>query len=180
MDFERTLTIVLQGVHDRRIRYAVIGGLAMGLWGLPRATLDVDFLIHRDDLPTLHELFTRLGYQRDVSTENVSQYVHPVRPFGSIDVLHAFRPLALGMLERARPLAFPDTSLTIQVLQPEDIIGLKVQAIANNPSRRPREMLDIEALVARFHDVIDWHRLQQYYDLFDLGDDARQLRARYG
>lgn len=179
MDFERVLTILLKGFEEHRIRYGVIGGFALGLLGSPRATMDLDFLVHRDDLETLHQLLTRLGYQRDVLRENVSQYGHPTRPLGSIDVLHAFRPYALEMLTRARTVACPDIG-SIRVLEPEDIIGLKVQAIANNPTRRSHETADIETLVSQHGRQLDWNRIQTYYDLFELGQEARTLRTRYG
>jgi len=141
--------------------------------------MDLDFLVHRDDLEKLHQLFMRLGYQRDVWRENVSQYSHPIRPLGSIDVLHAFRPYALEMLTRARTIACLDIG-SVHVLEPEDIIGLKVQAIANNPSRRSHEAADIETLMSQYGSQLDWNRIQTYYDLFELGEEARTLRARYG
>ncbi len=180
MDFEHVIPALIQRLNDEGIRYGVIGGFAMGLLGAPRSTMDLDFLVHRDDLVMLHGLLSNLGYERLAFTENVSQYVHPTKPGGAIDILHAFRTYSLSMLERATSYPFQDLNITIRVLQPEDIIGLKVQAIANQPARRAQETLDIEALVKRYRGVIDWKRIQQYYDVFDLGEDARQLRARYG
>ena len=179
MDFERVLKILLEGFEKHRIRYGVIGGFALGLLGSPRATMDVDFLVNREDLETLHQMLTRLGYQRDVLLENVSQYSHSARPFGSLDIIHAFRPYALDMLARARTVPYAATS-SIRIIAPEDIIGLKVQAIANNPSRRAHETADIEALASRYGRQLDWDRIQLYYELFELGQEATTLRARYG
>ena len=179
MDFERVLTVLLEQFEHQQIRYAAIGGFALGLLGCPRATMDVDFLVHRDDLEKLHGSLTRLGYQHDVASENVSQYSHPTRPMGSIDVIHAFRPYALDMLERARTIPFQDVG-SIRVLQPEDIIGFKVQAFVNNPARRTKETIDIEALASRYGAQLDWNRVQRYYDLFELGQEANTLRACYG
>lgn len=179
MDFEHVLKALLQQFEQRRIRYGVIGGFALGLLGAPRSTMDLDFLVHREDLEALHQLLSRLGYQRDVLLENVSQYFHPARPFGSIDVIHAFRPYALDMLARARTVPYAETS-SIRVIEPEDIIGLKVQALANNPARRAQETADIEALASRYGRQLDWDRIQLYYDLFELGQEATTLRAQYG
>ncbi|MBI3082831.1 MAG: hypothetical protein HYY90_00455, partial [Candidatus Omnitrophica bacterium] len=64
---------LLQQFEQQRIRYGVIGGFALGLLGAPRSTMDLDFLVHREDLEALHQLLSRLGYQRDVLLENVSQ-----------------------------------------------------------------------------------------------------------
>ena len=178
MDFERILEALLRLFEEEKIRYGVIGGFALGLLGVPRATMDLDFLVHRDDLGRLHQRLTGLGYHREAALENVSHYVHPTSPGGAIDIIHAFRPYALEMLERVQTASLQSLH-TIRVLQPEDIIGFKVQALANNPLRRVKETLDIEALAGRYGSALDWNRIQRYYDLFDLGQEAAALRARY-
>lgn len=76
MDFERVLRTLLADFTHQQIRYAAIGGFALGVLGVPRATMDLDFLVQRDDLHKLHRVLTTLGYQRYVQTENVSQYRH--------------------------------------------------------------------------------------------------------
>jgi hypothetical protein len=47
VDFERVLKALLAEFERHRIRYATIGGFAMGVLGVPRATADLDFLVHR-------------------------------------------------------------------------------------------------------------------------------------
>ena len=74
MEFERVLQAVLSRFHAQRIRYAALGGFALGLLGAPRATQDLDFLVHRDDLESVHTILTTLGYERHFSSENASQY----------------------------------------------------------------------------------------------------------
>lgn len=180
MQFNQVLNTLLKEFEQRKIRYAVTGGFAVGALGVPRATMDLDFVVHRDDLKSLDEVMFRLGYRRGGHTENVSMYLHPDPAWGRIDCLHAFRKYTLAMLERAvlRPI-FEGTQ-TIRVLAVEDVIGLKVQGIANNPIRRGRDQVDIEALMSLHSPSLDWTRIQEYYELFDLGEEARQLRARFG
>lgn len=64
--------------------------------------------------------------------------------------------------------------------QPEDVIGLKVQAIANDPLRRQQDRLDIEALMERYGSRLNWERIHSYYELFELGAGARALKNRFG
>lgn len=180
MDFEGVLTALLERFEQQQIRYAVMGGVALGVLGAPRATMDVDVLIHRDDLERAHKIFCELGYGRLAHMENVSTYVHRESRWGRIDVLHARRTYSLRMLERTRSYPIFDGRHTIRVLNPEDVIGFKVQAIANNPERRKKEEVDIETLMARFGPTLDWSRVQEYYDLFELGAEARKLRERFG
>lgn len=180
MDFEQVLKALLQGFDRFHLRYAVCGGFALGVLGVPRATADLDFLIHRDDLESLHRWLTSLGYGRKAQTQNISQYIHPDAARGALDVLHAFRTHALAMLDRAGEYPVFGGSFTVKVLQPEDVIGLKVQAMANDSFRLAKETVDIEALMEHSGARLDWDRIQEFYDLFELSDEGRRLRERFG
>ena len=180
MDFEHVLSTLLAEFNRLQIRYAAIGGFAMGVLGVPRATMDLDFLVHRDDLDKLHGVLTSFGYQRLVHTENVSQYGHTDGLWGSVDFVHAFRKVALAMLARAKSYPVFAGTQEVRAVDPEDVIGLKVQAMVNDPDRRTQELADIERLMTPYGERLDWERIQEYYDLFNRGEEARQLRKRYG
>ena len=179
MDFERVLRALLEAFAQRKIRYAALGGFALGVLKVPRVTMDLDLLVHRDDLESLEALLGRLGYRQEVRTENVTHYRHPDPRWGAIDILHAFRSISLAMLERAHSYPIYQGTLTIKALEPEDLIGFKVQAMANNPQRTTKDLSDIEALMAYYGRRLDWTRIQEYFDVFELGDEARKLRARF-
>lgn len=179
MDFERVLQALLREFHQQQIRYAAVGGFALGMLNVPRATMDVDFLIHRDDLEAVHDIMSRAGYQRTFQGENASHYRHADPIWVPIDVLYAFRHISLAMLGRAQNHPFLQGALTIKVLQPEDVIGLKIQGMANNPLRRTKELVDIESLMAYYGRQLDWARLQEYFDLFELGQEGRRLQERF-
>jgi len=178
MDFERVLKALLVEFDRHQIRYAAIGGFALGVLGYPRATMDLDFLVHRDDLRMLHERLTALGYQRAVHTENVSQYRHHDDAWGSVDFIHAFRKYTLSMLARAKSYPAFGERQNVKAADPEDVIGMKVQAMANDPDRRSQEIADIERIAALYGSKLNWERIREYYDIFGLGEEAKQLRAR--
>jgi len=134
VDFERVLRTLLADFNHQQIRYAAIGGFALGVLGVPRATMDLDFLTQRDDLDKLHIVLTPLGYQRYVQTENVSQYRHAEALWGSVDIVPAFRKAALGMLSRAKSFPIFGGAQEVRVINPEDVIGLKVQVMVNDHS----------------------------------------------
>lgn len=179
MDFEKVLTSLLTDFEAHRIRYALMGGFALSLWGVPRATVDLDFLVALDDMKAVHEVLTSMGYERVHHSENVSQYRSTVQDLGEIDFIHAFRKASEGMLVRAVSRQILGGRKTIRILQPEDIIGLKVQAIANNPSRRPMDQADIEALMQLYGPRLAWDRIREYFDLFGFSDLCTDLEARY-
>ena len=179
MDFERVLKSLLDGFDQRRIRYALMGGFALGALGAPRATMDLDFLVHRDDLEALHALMVSLGYARRYHTDNVSQYASQDAAWGGVDFVHAFRKVSLAMLDRAMEKPILGRSRLARLLQPEDVIGLKVQALANDPARRMKEMADIEALMDVYGAEMDWYRLGEFFELFGLSRELRALRGRF-
>ena len=180
MDFERVIGALLQRFEREHIRYAVMGGFAIGALGIPRATRDLDFLLHRDDLARFQRILADLGYQCHHQTEDVSQYYHLHAQWGAIDAIHAFRQHAVAMLARAKVCTVFEGTKTIHVLEPEDIIGLKVQAMANNPMRRAREAVDIDALASQHGATLDWARILEYYDLFELSEEGQRLKERCG
>ncbi len=180
VDFERVLRTLLAEFERLQIRYATLGGFALGVLGVARATMDMDFLVHRDDLNRLREVLTKLGYQRFAQTENVSHYRHPEAVWGSVDFIHAFRGPSLAVLERAKSYPIFNRTQQIRVIDPEDVIGFKVQAMANNPLRRTKELVDIEALMELHGAQLQWQRIQEYFELFELGKEFTALKERFG
>lgn len=177
MNFELVLKRLLEEFGRRNIRYALTGGFALGALGAPRATQDLDFLVNRDDLEKLNDLLISLDYQRIYSSENVSQYQGKTDVLGFLDFIHAYRELALEMLARAVDQPIFAGSKTIRVLTAEDVIGLKVQAMANSPKRKAKEIADIQALAAA-NPKLDWSRVQKFFELFKLNEDFQALKRQ--
>lgn len=179
MDFELVLHTLISEFSRLKIRFAAVGGFALGVLGAPRQTLDLDFLVHRDDLEKLDAALKVLGYACAFRSENVSQYRHPDTAWGSVDFIHAFRKVSLAMLDRAKDYPALGGTQRLRTAQPEDVIGLKVQAMFNDPERRAQEQNDIERLMAQYGRRLDWDRIQDFYDVFGLTGEAKKLRERF-
>jgi len=179
VDFELVLKTLITEFSRLNIRAAAIGGFALGVLGAPRQTMDLDFLVHREDLEKLDKALTALGYTRVFHSENVSQYRHPESAWGSVDFIHAFRKVSLGMLDRAKDSPALGGKQSLKTAQPEDVIGLKVQAMFNDPERRVQEQNDIERLMAQYGRRLDWDRIQDFYEVFGIVDEAIKLRERF-
>lgn len=180
MDVSTVLKTIVIAWRQRKIRYALIGGLALGLWGVPRATVDVDFLVEQEDMPQVHDILTALGYRRHYFSVNVSQYTSDLRLWGDIDILHAFRPAARGMLARAVAVPTFQGDIMLPVVKVEDLIGLKVQAMVNDPSRRVVDEDDIVALLKVHGSHLDWQLLQEFFEIFQQFALFQKLREEYG
>lgn len=175
MNFEIVLDSIVTEFNKEKIRYALIGGFAMGALGIPRSTIDVDFLVAQKDLVGADAVMTALGYKRVHRTENVSQYISPLKIFGEVDFLHAFRNISLKMLDRATDEKIFKGKLKVKVLRAEDIIGLKLQAMANDPERSAREYADIESLARHSCRELDWDLLEEYFSLFNLNEEFERI-----
>lgn len=179
MDFKTVTRILLDSFQKENVRYALIGGFALGALGVPRSTVDIDFLVHRDDLPKVNKLMKKNNYECVFKSENVSQYVSHIKIFGEVDFLHAFRKISVGMLDRAIEKDIFDGEFKIKVLKPEDIIGLKLQAVANDKNRFTSEYADIEALLDHYNRNLEWSLLKEYFSLFNQEKEFVRLKKRY-
>lgn len=180
MDFKLVLEKLLTAFGQQGIRYALIGGLALGAWGVARGTVDIDFLVRRDDMEKVDSVMKSLGYECSYRTENVTQYISSLKVFGEVDFLHAFRTPSLDMLERAEERKLFSGSASVRVLRIEDLIGFKVQAIANNEKRKSADMTDIESLLALHKPAVDWSLIEEYFALFGYEDLFKALRRTHG
>ncbi len=178
MDFKAVIASLLKRFGERRVRYGLMGGFAQGLWGASRTTVDLDFLIDRNDLERIESVMKELGYERKFRSENVSQYVSSLKIYGEVDFLHAFRQASLEMLERAEEKEIFGGELKIKVLRPEDLIGLKLQAIKNNPSRREQDMADIKALINAQSGKLDWTEIAKYAEILNADDLLTEIKEK--
>ena len=179
MDFEKVLHTILDEFVKYKIRYAIIGGFAMGALGIMRSTVDLDFLVNYDDIAKIENIMSGHMYRCIYKTENVSQYFSDVKSFGQIDFLHAFRTISLSMLDRAIAVPIFNKSNTIRVLAPEDIIGLKVQALSNDPERELQEYADIQLIVKHFRGKLNWELIKDFFYLFNKEKEYEELKKKY-
>jgi len=169
----------LSRFSEGNVAYALIGGYAVGIWGVPRGTVDMDFLVPKEDMTVVREIMSVLGYQILFSSENVTQFTSTAPGLGEIDFLHAFRPASLAMLKRAVDKRIFSNGVTIKVLLPEDLIGLKVQAMSNNDSREHLDRYDIETLMKLHGRTMDWQLIEGYFALFELLPLFTELKEKY-
>src|SRR5262249_19104121 len=174
--FVRSIALVLTVARRGRFRVALIGGFALPFHGVQRATGDVDFLADGTGAESLHEalLATRarcLHRSRDAANYTATTTLAPV------DFIFARRPRAQDMLRRARRRLLRSAALRVPVVDVEALIGLKLQALVNAPSRRAQDQADIEALVAIKRDSLNIGLLRDYYRLFGLESELDRLLA---
>ena len=148
------LLAFLEALRQQGIRHAAIGGLAVVAHGVVRATQDLDFLIAADSMPDVDRVMTQLGFRCIHASADAANYASDGF---RIDFLLARRPPTLRLLDTARILLAFGHELS--VVDVEGIIGLKLQAVVNDP-RRQQDLVDIRALLSAHRKSIDWERLR--------------------
>lgn len=61
MKIEKTLKEVINLLNEHKVRYVIIGAVAVGYYGFPRATHDIDFLVDYNENELQH-IFHDAGY----------------------------------------------------------------------------------------------------------------------
>ena len=172
MDVGQSLGRVAGALGAAGLRHALVGGMALAFRGVQRATLDLDFIVLAEDGDGVAGVLGSLGYAEGGRSAHAATYVHQEGREVRVDVLFARSELGRGMVERAERVRLED-SLHLPIAAAEDLIGLKLQAVRNDPARMLSDWGDISALVdacGRKGQALDLRRLRSYFELFGFAD----------
>lgn len=174
MDFESALRPLIEKFNRDSIPYAVIGGFALHFWGYSRETHDLDFIIRSTQHDYVQQTMEELGFTAFHKSEHVGHYE---KGGAWVDFIFSGKPHGIKLIERACDKDF--LGMKLKVALPEDIIGLKVQSLANNPLRWLKEMADIENLMQENKGKLDLDLIGDYFKLFKKEKDWQMILERY-
>lgn len=152
-------------------RGVIIGGVAASLLGRPRLTADADalLLLSVNDIPRLLELAGTVGLQprlanaMEFARRNRVLLLQHVATGIGVDISLGLLPFEVETVERS--VEHQVGAVRLRLPTPEDLIILKAVA------HRPKDMLDIEAVVAT-QEHLDKKRIaswvQQFADLLEV------------
>lgn len=170
--FEEALARLVAVLEQRRVPYAVIGGLAVAAWGAPRATEDIDLLADVDPSPELDAALRAAGFDpewRRGSPDDPVPLLLRLRSASGpeIDVVCATRAWEREMLSRSIRVRIPGGPET-PVVAVEDLIVLKLLAGG------PGDLADVADLLERVGPLPE---LESRAAARGVSDLLRQLRA---
>jgi len=166
-------------LREAGILSAVIGGVAVGVWGEPRVTRDVDVkvLLGRDAAPRLLEV---------ISPDYVSLQADPLAALTRtgvlfvqdaqgtrLDLLLSDVSFDAEAIRRARDVTL-QPGLVASVCSPEDLIVYKLI------STRQRDHDDAESVIRRQGDALDDGYVLTWLRRFEQALDDSTLVATYG
>ncbi|MBW1827581.1 MAG: hypothetical protein JRG99_11850 [Deltaproteobacteria bacterium] len=169
----KVLEIIARNLNQNKIPFAVIGAIALGLYGFPRFTSDIDLITESRLWPKLDSIMEKLGYSCYQKTDAFAQFESELGAMGYIDFMFVNTPDGLNILNRS--IVVEDELLgKIPVVQPTDYIILKLMAIANNPDRSIKDEADLSAfiqlyqnrLLPDFFEPLDRARIYLFADRF--------------
>lgn len=173
---EEALFALLQALDPLAVPYCVIGALAVGMWGRPRATTDLDILIAvaEQDRPRLLTTLEQQGflYDRPWAEANPMIRQTPLRfRRGGIpaDLLLPRNAHDDSVLQRRRQQPLGTRSLS--VIAPEDLILYKLRA------GRPRDFEDALSVLQHQRDQLDGKYLETWARRIGVVDELSYCRS---
>lgn len=167
-NIRETLELAHQLLANAEIDHALIGGLALSEYGINRATMDVDFLADGAQKTQILEVLQSGGFELVMETTETLHFAG----YGYLDILLANRKASKKMLGQAESRI----TKNVKSLNPEDIIGLKIQAYVNDPQRLLQDQADIAAII-RTSEELDWVKIKSHADLFNQWDNIEKLKT---
>lgn len=149
---------VLDGIN---VPFALIGGLALALHKVIRATQDVDILVGAENAEKIDKVLTSLGYDCLYRSTEAGNYL---RGDERLDLLYAHRPIARHLLTDAT--AHKTAFGKLRVIGAEGLIGFKLQGWINDP-HRTQDLEDIRALLRANRSMLDMTEVREYFRLFE-------------
>ena len=143
-----TLKRLAQALEAESIPYAILGGMALNLYGFTRETVDVDILLTREGLERFRERLVGRGY--------VIAFTGASKSFKDAETQVKVETLITGEYPgdgKPKPVAFPDPESThvqrdgYRVIPLETLIELKLASGLTAPHRL-RDLADVQDLIS--------------------------------
>jgi hypothetical protein len=171
------LTGAVDALDELRFRYAIVGGLAVGAWGVSRSTRDVDLYA---DLPVATRADLRRALESrgfdvpamddELQTFGVFRSRSPSRVF--VDIFDAVGPLGEQLLAHRQQISVLERNLWVTA--PEELFLLKAF------SDRARDMEDLVSLASLPRLPLDLDYVHDWARRLDqsIGTDEVSQRVR--
>lgn len=174
---EQALQHAVRVLGKQRAPYCVIGALALGAWGQPRTTQDVDLLVLLEGGKRARLLadLERDGFTVDTKWARYNpmirdRHIRLLRRTVPVDLLLPRDAHDEQVLKRRRRKSLG--SLRLWVISPEDLILHKLKA------GRPRDFEDSLSVIVRQGDRLDLEYLTHWGDRLGLHEELTYLLSR--
>jgi hypothetical protein len=176
VDLVSALAALVRELEAAQLRYALGGALALGVWGVPRATRDIDLTCWcaPHGVPALFERLAALGVECDplsAAREAESNGVAYVRWQGlRLDLFVPSIPF-YDVAERTR------ARLDLPVVGPTWVLSAEALIVFKLLFFRPKDLSDIQSILTLRRDLLDAALIRR--ELVEMvGDEDPRTRWR--
>ena len=147
MDLYDELRALIEALDDARVDYALCGGLALAVYGVPRATRDIDLLARPVDLDRVRAVARARGFTFEALPMTFSSSGISIQRFSKLE---GSEPLMLDVLLADEVLESVWASRTRVAYEDGDICVVSKQALITLKlsAGRPQDLVDVQNLEA--------------------------------
>ncbi len=147
----KTFRVVSEALRSQNIPVVLIGGFALGAYGLARHTADADFIIAEESLEKVKLALTTCGYREAVRTSIFVRFTASEVSLLDLDFLLVSEATLSGVLDAVQTYQVGDSKAQVPSL--EHLIALKLHAIKNDPKREMKDLFDVYELIKKNPDA---------------------------
>lgn len=160
---------VHQRAAERKLRFLVIGGMAVNHYGYCRETNDLDFFISWNDRDSWMQLLAEFGYNRFTDGGPFVQYSPPDNNAWPVDLMLVQEQTFVPIFEASCEGEFYGIKTKVPSL--EHLLALKLHALKNTRTRRfLKDFLDVENLISINHFDIKSEKLRSLFEKYGTMD----------
>jgi len=175
-EVERALLEGIAALEALDLRYAIVGGLAVSVWAIPRATRDVDLYADLKDSQrqNVQKELEDHGFEVPAMAAELEQYgvfrSRSRRDGVFLDIFSAVGPLGQAILDRRQRIMLEGRA--IWLISPEDLVLLKAF------SERERDFEDLVSLFRHAAAKLDMPYVARWAKELDEGIGSDEVSER--
>ncbi len=85
LDLYEELKALVARLNEAQIEYALCGGLALAVYGIPRATIDIDLLIRKESVSKVQGIARGLGFTMEAHRMDLAKGTIEIHRLSKID-----------------------------------------------------------------------------------------------
>ena len=148
MNEQSVFHLIGEITHQQNVSCVLIGGFAVNHYKVARQTVDIDFLIVKEDFEKISSALKEAGYRQSSAQENFAQLENARLSLRNIDFMFVDRLTLDKIMEEAKPITITGQKFIVPSL--DHLIALKLHSIKNNEKLRLlKDLPDIVSLIRK-------------------------------
>ena len=103
------LSIISNSLFQEQIPFCLIGAMALGVYGLPRYTSDIDLLADKEHWPKIAPIMKKLGYECYQKSDFFAQFDSEWGVYGKVDFMFVSTEDGRNILNRKDRITYETT-----------------------------------------------------------------------